>query len=85
MGDKLEADLTSLDGKIGDESSNDKNVSNLKVVQKTCQAVFLRDFLPKLKLGDVVTVHWGQAVKILSPKEVIQLNFWTREVLDSLA
>jgi len=84
MDDKLEADLSSLDGKIGDESVNDAGVSGLNLVQKTGQAMFLQDFLPKLKLGDTVAVHWGQAVKILSPKEVIQLDFWTREVLDSL-
>ena len=85
MGDKLEADLTSLDGKIGNGFIKDESVGSLKVVIKTCQAMFLPDFLPKLKLGDVVAVHWGQAVKILSPKEVIQLDFWTREVLNSLA
>ena len=84
-GDKVEADLSSLDGKIGDGITSDGSVRGLKLVQKICQAVFLPDFLPKLKLDDVVAVHWGQAVKILSPKEVIQLDFWTREVLNSLA
>ncbi len=85
MGDTLEADLTLLDGKISDGSANDKTFSSLKLSQKICQVVFLLGFLPNLKLGDVVAVHWGQAVKILSPKEVAQLDFWTREVLDSLA
>lgn len=84
MGDKLEADLTSLDGKIGDENVGDKNVNSLKLVQNPCQANFPPGFLPNLKIGDFVAVHWSQAVKILSPKEVTQLDFWTREILDSL-
>lgn len=78
-GGKIQADLTSLDGKI-----SSKGVGSLKLVHKTSQAVFLPNFLPTLKLSDVVAVHWGQAVKILISKEVAQLNFWTQEILNSL-
>ncbi len=106
LGDKLEADLTLLDGKIGngnnrnndissgnnkdvDLDADDANISgkgfgDLKLVQKTCQASFLSIFLPNLKIGDVMAVHWGQAVKILTPKEAAQLEFWTQEVINSL-
>ncbi len=84
MGDKLEADLATLEGKISYGNRGDHLFSDLKLVQRVDRAIFLPDFLPNLKPGDVVGVHWGQAVKILSPKEVVQLDFWTREVLDSL-
>ncbi|MFA5776557.1 MAG: DUF6390 family protein [Patescibacteria group bacterium] len=58
-----------------------KSGKNYKLTQKNGQAKFIDGFLPKLKLGDVVAVHWGQAVKVLTLKEVNQLSFWTQEVL----
>lgn len=79
LGDKLEADLNSLDGKVDSGSLN-----GLKVVQKKCEAKFIPGFLPGLKIGDGVAVHWHQAVKILSTKEVDQLDFWTKKVINSL-
>ncbi len=44
---------------------------------------YLPGFLPGLKNGDVVAVHWGKAVKILTPGEEASLNHWTKEVLRS--
>jgi hypothetical protein len=70
----LTANLNSL------EKSGDK----YKLVQKKCQAKFIDGFLPKLKLGSVVAVHWGQAVKILTPKEITKLSFWTHGVLKNI-
>lgn len=69
--DGLTANLNSLK-KLGDR---------FKLTQKKCPAKYITNFLPKLKLGDTVAVHWGQAIKILTPKEVSQLSFWTQEVL----
>jgi len=70
-GNTLTANLNSLK-KFG---------TGYSLIQKKCRARFIKGFLPKLKLGDIVAVHWGQAVKILTPKEVAQLTFWTQEVL----
>ena len=39
-------------------------------------------FLPNIKLGDTVAVHWLQVVKILTPKEVKNLSYWTKFTLD---
>ena len=69
--DELKANLNSLE----------KSRNGYKLTQKKYRAKFVNGFLPKLKLGDTVAVHWGQAVKILTPKEVAQLSFWTQEVL----
>lgn len=44
---------------------------------------YLPGFLPDLKNGDTVAVHWGKAVKILTPKEEKELDYWTKEVLKS--
>lgn len=62
-------------------NSLEKSSVGYKLIQKKCEAKFIPGFLPKLKLGNIVAVHWGQAVKILTPKEVAQLSFWTQEVL----
>ncbi len=77
--DSLEADLISLDGKIAAGK-----LSGLKLVCVSSRARFLPGFLPDLKIGDVVAVHWNQAVKILTSKEVDQLSFWTSRIIDSL-
>ena len=69
--DELTANLNSLK----------KSVDGYKLTQKKWPAKFTNGFLPNLKLDDIVAVHWGQAVKILTPQEVAQLSFWTQEVL----
>jgi hypothetical protein len=51
------------------------------LTQTRCSATYSSSFLPHLKLGTVVAVHWGQAVKLLSAKETANLAFWTRQVL----
>jgi hydrogenase maturation factor len=45
---------------------------------------FRRDFLPGVRVGDVVAVHWGQAVKKLTKKEMASLEYWTTQVLESV-
>lgn len=42
------------------------------------------EFMPGLKIGDTVAVHWGWAVKILESFEAEKLSFWTTEVLRSI-
>jgi len=42
------------------------------------------DFLPNLKIGDTVAVHWLQVVKILTPKETKNLSHWTKLTLDTV-
>jgi hypothetical protein len=68
-------DLTAILNSL--KRSNNKYI----LVKVKCRATFIDRFLPKLKPGDNVAVHWGQAVKILTSKEVDQLTFWTQEVL----
>ena len=70
-GNTLTANLNSLK----------KTHTRYSLIQKRCRAKFIDGFLPKLKLGSIVAVHWGQAVKILTPKEVTMLSFWTQKVL----
>lgn len=73
--------------KIEDEilTANLRSLENFgktyKVVMLKKQASFLPEFLPKLKIGDTVAVHWNQAVKILTAKEEKSLMFWTKKVL----
>jgi hypothetical protein len=42
---------------------------------------YRKDFLPGIKMGDIVAVHWKQVVKILNKKEVENLSYWTNQVL----
>lgn len=42
---------------------------------------FIAGFLPGLKVGDTVTVHWNLITKVLTKTEVAKIGFWTGEVL----
>ena len=44
---------------------------------------FILEFLPNLKIGDTVAVHWKLITKILNAKEEKSLTYWTNKVLDS--
>lgn len=44
---------------------------------------YISGFVPGLKKGDVVGVHWENIVKIFSQREVDNLTYWTKEVLHS--
>jgi hypothetical protein len=55
-----------------------------QLVSRSLELPFNRDFLPRLKVGDYVAVHWRQPVKILTPKEVDTLKFWTKTTLAAL-
>ena len=45
---------------------------------------FVEGFVPNLKIGDTVTVHWRQIVKILSEEEIGKITYWTDEVLKTI-
>lgn len=55
---------------------------SLKLIEETHG--FIPEFLPNLKIGDIVTVHWKQVVKILNVREVKNITFWTKEVLEAV-
>jgi hypothetical protein len=42
-------------------------------------------FTSGLKVRDIVAVHWGMIIKILTKKEEEKLSFWTSEVLKILS
>lgn len=44
---------------------------------------FIPKFLPDLKIGDIVAVHWKLITKILKTEEDKNLVYWTNKVLDS--
>ncbi len=58
-----------------------KNKYGLVLVKET--QPFIPKFLPNLKIGDVVAVHWKLITKILNSKEEKNLIYWTKEVLNS--
>lgn len=60
--------------------------SDKKIVltSKNISFKYRDDFLPGLKVGATVAVHWKQVVKVLDKKEEKNLEFWTKKVLTSL-
>ncbi|MFA5025291.1 MAG: DUF6390 family protein [Candidatus Shapirobacteria bacterium] len=55
-----------------------------KLKLETASFPYRFDFLPQLKIDDFVAVHWLQVIKILTPKEVKNLNYWTKLTLDTI-
>ena len=51
------------------------------IVKKIRKFPVIPGFIPRLKVGDTVAVHWKQAVKKLNEKEIQKLSHWTKEVL----
>ena len=64
----------------GLERKNKKYV----LARQNSKVAFREDFLPGVKVGDTVAVHWGQAVKKLTPGETANLEYWTRQVLEAI-
>ncbi|MGI5827744.1 MAG: DUF6390 family protein [Patescibacteria group bacterium] len=72
--DKVEASVFSL------KATKDKyHLATIKDVFS-----YSSDFVPGMKKGKVVAVHWGMAVKILTQDEEEKLSFWTKRFLESL-
>ena len=62
-----------------------KKVGNkFKLTLKRESYPYRADFMPDLKIGDAVAVHWKQAVKKLINDEVNKLEFWTKKVISTV-
>jgi hypothetical protein len=55
---------------------------NLTLKKRTY--TYRADILPGIKVGTTVAVHWKQVVKILTSKEIENLEYWTKNTLTSL-
>jgi len=58
--------------------------SGYKLIQLKETHAFNKDFVPEIKTGITVAVHWNQVIKKLTKDEIKKLTFWTNEVLRSL-
>lgn len=45
---------------------------------------FIPGFIPGVKVGNIVTVHWKQIIKILTEEETRKITYWTNEVLKAI-
>lgn len=45
---------------------------------------FVKDFVPEIKQGSIVAVHWNQVTKILTKNETEKLLEWTEKTLDAV-
>jgi len=61
-----------------------RGINKYVLTKLTASFSYNSEFLPGLKTGDVVAVHWQQPVKILTNKEVKNLAYWTTEILEAL-
>lgn len=75
IGSNLTVKLNSLKSKGG-------NSYSLTYIKEAVP--FIPEFLPGLKVGSVIAVHWKQAIKLLTPSETKKIEFWTNEILKSL-
>jgi hydrogenase maturation factor len=56
-----------------------KGVFKIAKVKET--RPFINGFVPNIKKGDTVIVHWSQIIKILSEGETKKIDYWTKEIL----
>ncbi len=56
-----------------------------EIVQTTISAHIHPDFSPKIKAGDLVTVHWGVINAKLTLAQFRNISFWTDQVLTALS
>lgn len=62
-----------------------KYKSTYRVIRKKESLSVNTAILPDLKAGDSIGVHWHMPVKKLTPQEVINLEYWTKKTIQSLA
>ncbi|HWS48975.1 MAG TPA: DUF6390 family protein [Candidatus Methanoperedens sp.] len=55
-----------------------------KLKLTTASFAYHPGFLPDIKIGDTVAVHWLQVVKILTPAEIKNLTYWTQLTLNTI-
>ena len=61
-----------------------KNKSAESLVFKKETLLYSNDFVPNLKVKDIVAVHWNMIIKKLTGEEKEKLSFWTDEVIKNL-
>jgi len=78
--------VTSLTKKSLTVTLNSLKSENIHYLLHLVSASFpyRQDLLPGIKINATVAVHWGQVIKILTPKEIANLDYWTRQILSSL-
>jgi len=54
-----------------------------KIIKKEVE--WDKDFIPKIRVGDIVSIHWNQAIEILSQREVKHLKKYTQQTLNLYA
>jgi hydrogenase maturation factor len=66
-------------------------LNSLKLVKKDYKLTYITErfptvegFVPGIKVGDVIVVHWKQVVKILTEDEIEKISYWTGEVLKAV-
>jgi hypothetical protein len=64
--------------------SLEKNRKKYQLTKTKEEIPYRSDFLPDLKIGDTVAVHWRQVIKILNSRETVNLDYWTRQTLSSI-
>ncbi|OGG07357.1 hypothetical protein A2872_03470 [Candidatus Gottesmanbacteria bacterium RIFCSPHIGHO2_01_FULL_42_12] len=52
-----------------------------KLIKRQEEFKIVKFLTPKIKVGDTVAVHWGVPVKLLTPDEILKLEYWTKAVL----
>lgn len=68
--DKVEVLVSFLDEDLEWKSPEKKEVA------------YTKEFIPNLKEGNIVSIHWNQAVDILKPKQAENLKHYTEENLN---
>ncbi len=60
-------------------------VKNIKLGQPVKKEIIWdKDMIPKLKIGDWVSVHWGHTIQILSMSDINNLKKYTQNTLNAL-
>jgi hypothetical protein len=67
-----------------DLNSLNKENKKYKLTIKSESHQFIPEFVPNLKIGDILAVHWKQVIKKLTTKEEKKLTFWTKKVIESV-
>jgi hypothetical protein len=55
-----------------------------RLITKTEEPRYVPGFVPGMKTGDPIAVHWGLVTKVLTATEVRNLEKWTKRVLDAV-
>ncbi len=58
-----------------------KRGKKYNLILKKGRYTYRPEFLPNLKLGDTVAVHWREVVKKLTKEEVRKIEYWTKQVI----